>query len=548
MYTPEESMGSIPEETIRIAQAAFPKGNVHMRMRDTFGVMFDQADFKRLYSRLGQPGIAPWRLLLVMIMQYAENLSDRQAADAVRGRIDWKYVLGLALDDSGFDYSVLSEFRDRLMEGQAEQVVLDRMLAHFQEHGLVAGGGRQRSDSTHVLAAVRSLNRLELVGETLRATLNNLAHIVPDWLREQVPLSWYERYSKRFEDSRFPQGAAERQAFASTLGQDGAALLQAIDCAEAFPWLKQLPSVDLLRRVWHQQYMNTEGTWLLRPGTELESVGERVHSPYDPEAHYAVKRGMGWTGYKVHVTETCDTGTVHVLTHVETTAAEIQDVSMTARIQQALVDKGLPPDQHIVDSGYIDAELLATSPVDQGIDLLGPARPNSNWQAKAGQGFDVDHFHIDWQRQQVSCPQGHLSQKWLTIHPSTSDPVIHVLFAKTDCQACPVRALCTHTEKNPRALTLYPQPIQEALQAARQRQMTPAFKAQYAIRAGIEGTLSEGIRAHDLRRSRYIGLAKTHLQHVLTVLAINWIRVAAWLGGAIQARTRVSPFAALAPS
>ena len=193
MYQPDEGIGDIPEETIRIAQAAFPKGNIDMRMRDTFGVMFDQADFKRLYSRLGQPGIAPWRLLLVMIMQDAESLSERQAAEAVRGRLDWKYVLGLTLDDSGFDDSVLSEFRARLIEGEAEHVVLDRMLSHFQEQGLVAGGGRQRTDSTPVLAAVRSLNRLELVGETLRATLNNVAQVVPDWLREQVPLTGYER-------------------------------------------------------------------------------------------------------------------------------------------------------------------------------------------------------------------------------------------------------------------------------------------------------------------------------------------------------------------
>jgi transposase len=544
----QTDMGAVPADTERVARAAFPKGNVHMRMRDEFGNLFERADFKVLYSRLGQPAIAPWRLMLVMIMQHAEGLSDRQAADAVRDRVSWKYALGMGLEEDGFDFSVLSEFRERLIESSAEQPVFECMLGQFQERGLVKGGGRQRTDSTHVLSAARTLNRLELVCETLRATLNGLASVVPGWVQALAPLEWYERYSKRFEETRFPKGLAERQALGAQVGLDGHVLLAALDDAADLAGLNRLPCVQVLRTVWQQQYISADGHLRMRTAEELDPAGERINTPYDPEAGYGAKAGMGWSGYKVHLTESCDAGSVHVITHVETTKAQVPDNQMTDAIQHALVDQGLAPAQHLADAGYIDAELITLSPCEYGIDLLGPVGQDRSWQAQAAQGFDLPNFRIDWDQQQATCPQGNLSRAWRPLEDTWHNAVIHVEFAIKDCKTCPVHDLCTHSQASPRTLTLRPQPIHQALQAARQSQTTPAFKAVYAKRAGIEGTLSEAVRTHHLRRSRYIGLAKTHLQHLFTALAINWIRVGQWLAGAKQATTRVSAFAALAPS
>jgi transposase len=538
----------IPAETARVAWAAFPKGNVHMLMRDEFGILFEEADFKVMYSRFGQPGIAPWRLLLVTIMQYAENLSDRQAADAVRDRLSWKYVLGLELEDEGFDASVLCEFRTRLLEYEAGQYLLDVMLKRFQSQGLVDAGGRQRTDSTHILSAMRTLNRLELVGETLRACLNGLSRVMPTWVQGMVSMDWYKRYGKRFEETHLPKELAERQAFGSQIGQDGQTLLNEIDAAADLSWLGQLSCVQVLRTVWQQQYIVSEGQLRMRTAEELAPAGERINTPYDPEAGFGIKGGLSWSGYKVHLSESCDTGSVHLITHVETTKAEILDHQRTGAIQQALVDKGLPPAQHLVDTGYTDAELIATSSSEQGIELVGPVRRDSAWQAHADQGFALANFTVDWDLQQATCPQGKLSRTWVSAVDATDNAVIHVEFSSKDCKCCPVRALCTHSLSKPRGITLRPQSIHEALQAARQTQNTPEFKAVYAKRAGIEGTLSEGTRSHDLRRSRYLGLAKTHLQHLLTALAINWVRVGQWLAGRKQATTRVSAFAALAPS
>jgi len=173
----------VPEETARIARAAFPRGNVYMRVRDALGSLYSDETFADLFPTRGQPAETPWRLALVTVMQFAEGLPDRQAADAVRGRIDWTYALGLEVDDAGFDASVLSEFRARLVAGGAEETLLDTLLTQFRDRGLLKARGRQRTDSTHVLAAIHVLNRLECVGETLRHALNALAVTTPEWLR-----------------------------------------------------------------------------------------------------------------------------------------------------------------------------------------------------------------------------------------------------------------------------------------------------------------------------------------------------------------------------
>ena len=180
------SVDPVPEETARVAKAAFPKGTTYMTMRDELGAIFDEEDFAHLFPRRGQPAMAPWRLALVTIMQFAEGLSDRQTADAVRARIDWKYALSLEFDDPGFDASVLSEFRSHLLEGGSETLLFDHLLTRYREMGLVKARGKQRTDSTYILAVVRGLNRLELVGETMRHTLDVLSTLAPEWLRHHV--------------------------------------------------------------------------------------------------------------------------------------------------------------------------------------------------------------------------------------------------------------------------------------------------------------------------------------------------------------------------
>jgi transposase len=193
---------AIPEETAHLARAVLPEGNVFMQMRDELGTLYADEDFRDLFPSRGQPAEAPWRLALVTLMQFAEGLTDRQAADAVRTRIDWKDVLSLELADTGFDFSVLSEFRSRLLAHGAERRLFDLVLEQCRQRGWIKARGKQRTDSTHVLAAVRTLRRLECVGETMRHALNVLAEVAPEWLLEHMDPAWAERYEKRFSDFR----------------------------------------------------------------------------------------------------------------------------------------------------------------------------------------------------------------------------------------------------------------------------------------------------------------------------------------------------------
>jgi transposase len=234
----------IPKETQRVARAAFPCGNGYRRVIEARGTLYRDDQFADLFPTRGQPAVSPARLALVTVLQFAEGLSDRQAADAVRGRIDWKYLLGLDLSDPGFHHTVLSEFRTRLIAGEAEPRLLEALLVLAQDHGLLKAAGRQRTDSTHVLAAVRVLNRLERVGETLRAALNSLAVVAPDWVQALAPAGWYERYGRRIENYALPKSDAERQALAALIGADGQTLLEAIEAEGAASWLGQVPALQ----------------------------------------------------------------------------------------------------------------------------------------------------------------------------------------------------------------------------------------------------------------------------------------------------------------
>jgi len=220
--------------------------------------LYRDEDFRDLFPTRGQPAQEPWRLALVTIMQYAEGLTDRQAADAVRTWIDWKYALSLELTSTGFDFSVLSEFRSRLLANGAERRLFDLLLAHFRERGWIKARGKQRTDSTHVLAAIRTIRRLECVGETMRHALNVLAEVAPDWLLEQMDPEWAERYQKRFSDFRLPKEAMERVALAETIGADGRRLLERVYAESSLPWLGELDAVETLRRVWIQHYHASE--------------------------------------------------------------------------------------------------------------------------------------------------------------------------------------------------------------------------------------------------------------------------------------------------
>ena len=540
MSLPSESFAPIPAETARIARAAFPKGSMAMLVRDRLAAIYHDGMFADLYPAEGQPAIAPWRLALITVLQYAERLSDRQAAVAVRGRIDWKYALALPLTHPGYDHTDLHAFRERLLAGQAAERLLWGLVEACTQAGLLKERGRQRTDSTRVLAVVRELNRLELVGETMRAALEALAVAAPAWVGEHVPAAWADRYGRRIEEARLPSGEEARRSLAETIGADGQQLLTAITAPEVPSWLQDLPAVQVLQQVWTQQYREREGCLRFRATKDLPAASALLASPYDPDVRWGKKRQQRWVGSLAHLTETDEEELPHLVVAVDSVAASTADQGMLPRLWADQEQRALLPGEQEADTGYVHAGVLVEAR-QRGIDLVGPVQEDTSWQARTPGAYTARHFTVDWEAMQVTCPQGRVSRSWVATTSGNERDVIRVHFGREDCQACPARSRCTRTTTRGRTLTLLPtKELYDARQAALDRQQTEGFKAQYRRRAGIKGTISQAVRRAGLRQARYRGDPKHHLQLCAEAAALDLLRLADWFAGTPRAKTRQS--------
>jgi len=477
--------------------------------------------------------------MLVTVLQFVEQLTDRQAAGAVVGRIDWKYALGLELDDPGFDNSVLSEFRGRLVEHEVSRLCFDKVLDRCRELGLVKPGGKQRTDSTHVLAAVRDLTHAELAGEAVRALAEALAAVAPDFLAETVDLTlWAKRYGPRACDWNWPRAKAERDALAEQFGRDGRDLLDAIFAQQHRPWLRELPQVALLCMVLRQNYLietGKDGSEVMRRRTEADGVPPaplRLASPHDSDARWAAKgKDLFWLGYKLHLTETCEdpdeTGTPNLITNVLTTVSTTPDNSATAPIHQDLTARGLAPAEHYLDSGYPSMPTLVAARREHGITMITPLLGDSSRQARTANGYSRDKFVIDYGTRTAICPQGQTSAHW---NPQVRDGIekIHIAFPQRACWTCDAQPACTSSKARQRRITVYPREIHELQQATRAAQNATDWRRLYQRRAGIEGTMNQAANSIGLRKTRYRGRKKVELEHYLGATAINITRLDAY--------------------
>jgi Transposase DDE domain/Transposase domain (DUF772) len=572
---------SWPEPDPRIAAAIAAKypgkrpRPLAVLIRDRLGQWLRDEDFAAAFGTRGRPGWSPSRLALVTVLQRAENLTGRPAADAVRMRIDWQYLLGLGLEDPGFDHTVLAEFRARVVAGGLEQVALDALLARLASEGLVKAGGKQRTDSTHVVAAVAALSRLELAGESVRAALEALAAAHPDWVAARICVpDWARRYGTPVTSWRSPASQARQDELAIGYARDGHALLEAVYDSSSPAWLAQVPAVDVLRRVLLQNYtrvIGADGREVIRRREKEPQGGDglppghaRISSPYDSDARWAAKREEFWLGYKLHVTETrddpppCSCGPAgpagrghqdscprpvfpNLITHVATTGAAVNDSQMTGPIDDGLAAQGLAPGRHYLDSGYLSAALVVSEAARHGIALTGPLRADNSAQARAGAGYARADFTAGYDRQAVTCPQGATSVRW-TPCTQRGNPAIAVQFSPRDCRPCPARSQCTTGKW--RQLSLPPRDLAEAQAAARAAEKQITFQADYARRAGVEGTIHQAT-SHGARRARYRGLPETRLDHVYLACALNLLRLHAYWTGTPLDRQRTSHLARL---
>jgi transposase len=548
------------------------KAPLAVTMRDRLGQWMTDDLFAAAFGARGRPGWPPSRLAVVTVLQMAEDLTDRQAAEAARTRLDWQYALGLALDDEGFDFSVLSEFRARVAGHGMEEAALDALVAKLAGEGLVKAGGKQRTDSTHVIAAVRALHTIELAGESVRAALEALAAACPGWLGQRLCVAdWTRRYGARIDSWRLPAGKAARDRLTIEYARDGYALVSACYEEDAPVWAREIPAVQVLRTVLLQNFTrvaDSQGKEVIRRREPEPGGGDgvppahlKISSPYDADARWGGKKDLLWLGYKLHISETCDDPPgcgcppapaaparcahdvqPNLITHVATTDATVADAVMTTPVNQALHRKNLAPARQYEDSGYASPQAMLDA-ARLGIILVTPLLADTSRQAREKTGYDRSAFAIDYDARTVTCPQGNASRSW---YPTTNrgKPAIVVQFAAGTCRPCPARPQCT-TGRGGRGLTLPPRDLHDLQAAARAGQASTHWQEDYKRRAGIEATISQAVTVTGCRRARYRGLAKTHLEHAYLAVALNLYRLDAYWNDTPIDRKRTSHLARL---
>ena len=479
-----------------------------------------ETDFADLYPSEGQPALSPVDLAFVTIFQYLEDLSDRQAAEAMRVRLDWKYALHQTVDYAGFNFSVLSEYRARLVEHKAERRVFETALDQLKGLGMLKARGRQRTDSLAVLTRVRTLNRIELVVETLRLALEALLAVEVDWTRATLPPTWEELYGKRCVAERLSK--KELALLQDGTGQDGQWLLDRLDAPSTPKGLSELPEVKVLRTVWAQQYEVRDQTVVFQtPGAYDGET--RIQSPHDPEARWSKKRDQEWIGDKLQVTETDDEGFPHLITDIALTSSVESDQMALGEIQQRQAESDVAPASRFVDAGYVSGQTLATSQ-ECGEDLVGPAAAAHSPQSRLVDGITLAQFELDLEQGIAHCPG---CQQTAGRH--LADGSWHFKFATDTCAECLLRARCC-TGQGGRSLTLGA--YYAELETARLRQQTETFKAEYRLhRGGVEGCLSALVRGLGIRVNRYTKRAKNNLRVLFVSVAVNIRRTTRWMAG-----------------
>ena len=510
----------MPAELERLAHL-IPAGSPYRLVGDVLYSQYDEADFVDLYDAEGKPGISPVLLAFVTIFQFLEDLSDRKAVEALRMRLDWKYALHLPLDYAGFDPSVLCEYRSRVIVHGAEERLFETILKQLTAMGLVKRRGRQRSDSLALLTRIRKLNRLERVVETLRLALVALLDADAQWTRATVPSSWEEVYGERCVAERLTE--AQRRDLEARVGLDGQWLLDRLAAEATPPALRALPEVEVLATVWSQQFRVVEGKVVYQESGPYDGKTQ-IQTPHDPEARYSKKGKQRWVGDKLQVTETDDENLPHLITDVDVTSSVETDYEALDAIQGRLESRGVVPEKHYTDGGYVDEGNLVSSAA-RGIDLFGPVQADRSPQARWPDGITLAQFHLDRETCTATCPAGH------TVNLKTKkNQRLEGRFADKVCAACPLRPRCC-AGKGGRGVSFGPQ--YEVLQAARARQKTDEFKEEYRQHRGpVEGCLSALVRGQGMRVARYKRRAKRYLQALYTAAAVNLLRASRWLAGA----------------
>lgn len=550
-----QPLGPIPRDTLELGRLLLPEGDFYRVIGEQFADLLTDEDFAALYSHTGQPAYSPARLSLILVLQATEHISDRSAAHMLKTRLDWKYALHLPLNDTGVDASVLSEFRHRLIENEAERKLFDALLQRLKVKGLLKGRATQRTDSIIILSAVRQLNRLELCMETMRLALEAIIEVDAEWFKANLPVQWVEKYgewiaSENIIKERGAQAKGRINELLKETGRDGYRLLEEIASQSAPREIKQLKGVALLDRVWKQEYqlVSKEATTQIevelstKESRQKDGIGERICTPHDEDVRYVNKQGKEATGYKLHLTEVADQTSPQIITDVEVVSANEYDGKAVKGIQQRLNQREVSPDEQLADSGYVNADTIAESH-QRGIKLVGPvqgvgARKEEEEEGEESRScLEVEKFSISVEETQAVCPRGEKAKSMReSVRTDRGKKVVMIVWGEESCRGCEMAPEGVKRAGRGRILKLSGN--YTTLSARREEQKEEEFRKKYARRAGIEASLSEMTRGSGGRKSRYRGRDKTRLQYLAVATGMNLKRAIRWERGERPARKR----------
>lgn len=421
---------NIPEETLAAVEPLLSQDSVYRLIGQHGDEIVRDEDFAALYSEEGRPGINPVILTFVTVFQFLERLTDRKAAEMACMRLDWKYALRQELTWTGFDFSDLCNFRKRLLNNQQELLVFERVISYLRERGHIKIKGKQRTDATHIIGNVMRLSRLELVWETLRLAVGALINADAHWTLYHVPSTFVETHSSRRSEYRLSDRVVKEEM--QQAGVDGYWLLARVE--EYGKHLIDLPEILGLKRVLEEQFTRPKPGSPPKPRPEGDCARDTLQTPHDPEVRYSSKRGQGWQGYKLQVTETIALAqAANFVTDIQVTPANQSDHAALEPIQERLQQREIAPGQQYVDQAYISGEHIHASR-ERGIDLRGYVQDGGN---NKPDGFRLADFDIDIAGQRATCPAGHPSLRWTEVTPGTTEGVAYRAFFGKQCRESP---------------------------------------------------------------------------------------------------------------
>jgi len=499
-------------------------------IRDEIAPLISDEDFADMYQQRGRRPISPKVLVLTMLLQFLENLPDRQAARNVRLRLDWKIAMGLSLDYEGFHFSVLEKFRDRLIENRKQRELFDRLIDKLVELGLIRPRGKQRIDSTWVAGHLRKLTKLELMTESIRAAMMQIKkELGKEVLEEAVPEEIISNYERVINSWKMDNNELKERYIQA--GKDAMLVLERLRAHKKREEFFKLEKVRILEKVFEQNF-EIKQNGKPEPEDKVERK-EKIVTPHEPEARYSERKGKSWIGYKLQVTETAEESeqgeeVVNFITDVEVTNAAEHDSQYTIRAIERQKEKGLEPEEMLTDSAYVNSGTIAEAR-KMDTELTGPVSTGGGKRTEV----PIEDFEIDYERKQAICPKGVRSKSW----SKNKKGAIMITFPKNECQRCDMYGKCT---KSKRGRVLYLVAGHEIVKERKREMKKESYKRKMRLRRPVEGTISELVRAHGMRQARYRGRERIRLQAIFSALAVNVKRYAKKLKRAIFPRAETA--------